>query len=138
MTFILGDGEPLLGGARGEFGLERPHVVADIEHAAAVAVGLGDENAAALVDAERDGVGEHRLGGPEFDDEALGHPHALDGAHAFVGRGVDLGRGLARAGVADFPRGFRRVVGFFVFLGEGGVFTIRFNTSSNGIGSAAS
>ena len=52
-------------------------VVAEIERAAgAVAVGLGDEDAALLVHVKRDGIAEDGLGGPELRLETRGELHA--------------------------------------------------------------
>ena len=106
----------VLDGAAREIVLEHPHVVADIEDAGAVAVGLGDEDAALFVEVERHGIREHRLGGPEFDFEAGGDLHALDGLRGFVGGGRDVGRGVTRAGVEDLAADD----GFFVVVGGRG------------------
>ncbi len=106
----------VLDGAARELVLEHPHVVADIEHAAAVAVGLGDEDAALLVEGERDRVGEHRLGGPEAGLEAGGQTHAFQGLLALVGGRRDVGCGLAGAGIAD-AAAIRRAV---LVVGIGG------------------
>ena len=81
--------------AVGELVFEDPHVVADIEDAGAVAVGLGDEGAALFVEVKSHGVGEHGLGGPEGNGEAGREFEALKGEQALVGGGVDLGLGLA-------------------------------------------
>ena len=82
---MAGDGGGLiLDAAVGELVFEGPHVVADIEDAGAVAVGLGDEDAALFVEVEGDGIREHGLGGPERGDEAGRELHALDSLLAFV------------------------------------------------------
>ena len=95
---VAGDGGGLVfEGAVGELVFEGPHVVADIEDAGAVAVGLGDEDAALFVEVEGDGIGEHGLGGPEGGDEAGRELHALERLLALVGGGRDFGGGDARA-----------------------------------------
>ncbi|MEJ1972807.1 MAG: hypothetical protein WDM96_10200 [Lacunisphaera sp.] len=105
-------GEEVVLIAVGKVVLEDPHIVADIEHAAAVAVGLGHEHAALLVEIERDRVGEHRFGGPELGLEAGRDLHAGERLGGLVGRRVDDRRGqalerlevaaLALVGIGDF------------------------------------
>ena len=72
--------------AGGRVLVEAAHVVADVEHAAAVPARLGHEDAAALVDREADRVLELRLGGPEADLEALGGAELADGELGVGGR----------------------------------------------------
>ena len=117
---MAGDGGGLVfEGAVGELVFEGPHVVADIEDAGAVAVGLGDEDAALFVEVEGDGVGEHGLGGPEGGDEAGRELHALERLLALVGGGSDLGRGDARAHFEDLAGGAFGAGGSVVVLGGG-------------------
>ena len=92
--------------AVGEFVFEDPHIVADIEDAGAVAVGLGDEGAALFVEVKSHGVGEHGLGGPEGNGKAGREFEALEGEQALVGGGVDLGLGLALHGLQFADDGF--------------------------------
>lgn len=54
------------------------HHLANIEHTALVAEGLDDVEAAAFVDVETDGVGEHRLGGDEVGLEPVRQPELPD------------------------------------------------------------
>ena len=83
----------------GEVVLEGPHVVADIEDAGAVTVGLGDKDAAVLVEIEGDGVGQQGLGGPERGLEAGGQLHAGQGLLGFFGGRLNLGGADARLGL---------------------------------------
>jgi hypothetical protein len=115
--FVPDELRAILDRAGGELVLEDPHVVADVEHAGPIAVGLGDEDPAFFVEVERDRIREHRLGGPEFDLEAGGHLHALQRLRTLIRFRRDVGRGFARTDVLD-PTGGRRLLVIIVVLGR--------------------
>ena len=87
-------GGAVFDGARREVQFEHAHVVADVEHAAAIAVGLGDEQPALLVEIEGHRIRQHGLGGPQLRLHALRQREALDGECGVVRRRIDDRRWL--------------------------------------------
>ncbi len=88
---LVVQGDAILDGARGEVEFEHAHVVADVEHAGAIAVGLGDEQASLLVEIEGHRIREHGLGGPQLGFETRRQREALERQRRIVGRGIDDG-----------------------------------------------
>jgi hypothetical protein len=81
----------------GEIVVEPVHVTADVGHAGMQPIGFGDVEAALMIDAESNGIGEKRFGGDQLDLETFGHSEALDRGFALV-RGCGNARGIESAG----------------------------------------
>ena len=82
-------GGAVLDGARGQVQLEHAHVVADVEHAGAITIGLRDEQPSLLVEVDGHGIREHGLGGPQRGLQSLGQREALDRELGIVRGRVD-------------------------------------------------
>jgi hypothetical protein len=105
-------GEAILDGSRGQIELEHSHVVADVEHAAAITIRLGDEQPALLVEVEGHGIGQHGLGGPESCFEAIRQREALERERRIFGGRID-DRSRQSLGLVEFEslRGYHRCAG---------------------------
>jgi hypothetical protein len=67
----------------------------------AIAIGLGDEQPALLVEVDRHGIREHRLGGPELRLHALRQREPLDRELRVVRGGIDDGCGSRSMGCSS-------------------------------------
>ena len=95
---LVVQGDAVLDGARGEIELEHAHVVADVEHAGAIAIGLGDEQPSLLVEVEGHRIREHGLGGPQLGLQTRGQREALERERRIVGGGSMTGVGRRSTG----------------------------------------
>ena len=81
--------QAVVDGARRHVQFQHAHVAADIEHAAAVTIGLRDEQPSLLVEVDGHRIREHGLGGPQAGLEALRQREALQREPGVIGGGVD-------------------------------------------------
>ena len=88
---LLDHAPAIFHGAQREVLFEHAHVVANIEHAGAVPIGLRHKQSAVFVERDRHRVGQHRLGGPEIYFQAGSHLEPRDGLLRVVRRLRDVG-----------------------------------------------
>ena len=85
--------------AAGGVVVEPVHHLPDVQHAVVQPEGFGDEEAALLVDVERDRVGQARLGGEQLGLEPFGQAELTDGQLRFFRCGLNMGLPFARRGL---------------------------------------